>query len=275
MSSTPLVRLNNGIEMPQLGLGVWQVDSSVVESAVLTAFESGYRAIDTAMIYNNEEGVGRAVAASGLPRSDIFMTTKVWNTDQGRGSTPAAFEASLHRLGLDYVDLYLIHWPKPRAGLFIETWEVLEGLLESGRTRAIGVSNFEPEHLQALIDRGLTVPAVNQIECHPYLQQREAHALQAKYEIATTAWSPLAQGGVLNDPVIVAVAERLGRTPAQVVIRWHLQSGNIVIPKSITASRIAENIDVFDFALTADDMSEIDALDRNGRIGPHPNLADF
>lgn len=275
MITIPNVRLNNGIDMPQLGLGVWQVEPNVVESAVLAACESGYRAVDTAMIYNNEEGVGRAIAASGLPRSDLFITTKLWNTDQGRGSTMSAFEASLERLGLDYVDLYLIHWPKPRAGLFVETWEVFESILESGRARAIGVSNFEPEHILQLVDRGLTVPAVNQIECHPYLQQRENRAFHAKYEIATTAWSPLAQGGVLDDPVIESIASRLGRTPAQVAIRWHLQIGNVVIPKSISPSRIAENVHVFDFELSDDDMQAIDGLDRDGRTGPHPNLADF
>ena len=275
MTLSDSVELNNGIAMPRLGLGVWQVDDAIVEETVLAAFDCGYRAVDTARIYDNEAGVGRALRATPLPREEIFVTTKLWNTDQGASTSLDAFERSLDLLGQDYVDLYLIHWPKPQAGLFVETWEVLERILESGRTRAIGVSNFEPEHLMELIDRGLTVPAVNQIECHPYLQQRDLHAIHAKYEIATTAWSPLAQGEVLADPVIVEIAGRHGVTPAQVVIAWHLQSGNIVIPKTITPARLQENFSARDVRLTEDDMTAMAGLDRNGRQGPHPNFTDF
>lgn len=270
-TTVPSVELNNGVSIPQLGFGVFQVPDEETTSAVRHALEAGYRAIDTAAIYGNEAGVGRALAESGLPREDVFVTTKVWNTDQGYDATLRAFDASLDRLGLDHVDLYLIHWPTPARDLYQESWRALTRLAAEGRIRAAGVSNFQPAHLQRLLDAGDLVPAVNQIELHPGLQQAELRAFHADHGIATQAWSPLAQGAVLDDPAITAIAERLHKSPAQVVLRWHLQLGNIVIPKSVTPARISENIDVFDFELTAGDMAAIADLDRGHRTGPHPD----
>ncbi|WP_030459589.1 aldo/keto reductase [Kitasatospora sp. NRRL B-11411] len=272
MSTTvPTVTLNNGIEMPQLGFGVFQVPDEETTAAVAAALEAGYRSIDTAAIYGNERGVGKALAASGLPREELFVTTKLWNADQGHDATLRAFDASLDKLGLEYVDLYLIHWPTPARDLYAESWKAIEELAAEGRIRAAGVSNFQPAHLTRLIEAGGLVPAVNQVELHPGLQQAELRAFHAAHGIATEAWSPLAQGAVLDDPAITAIAARTGKSPAQVVLRWHLQLGNLVIPKSVTPARIRQNLDVFDFALTADDMTAIAATDRGLRTGPDPD----
>ncbi|MBY8816338.1 aldo/keto reductase [Streptomyces cinereoruber] len=257
--------------MPQLGFGVWQVPDDEAEKAVATALEAGYRSIDTAAIYENERGTGRAVAASGIAREDLFVTTKLWNSEQGYDKTLRAFDASLDKLGLDYADLYLIHWPVPAKDAYVDTYRAFEKILADGRAKAIGVSNFLPEHLERLIGETSVVPAVNQIELHPQLPQQASREAHARYGIATEAWSPLGQGkGLLEVPAIVAIAQKHGRTPAQVVLRWHLQLGNVVIPKSVTPSRIAENIDVFGFELDDEDLAGIAALDEGRRLGPDP-----
>ncbi|MFJ2170507.1 aldo/keto reductase [Streptomyces griseofuscus] len=270
-TSVPAVTLGNGVEIPQLGFGVFQVPDDETTAAVTAALETGYRSIDTAAIYGNEKGVGRALAASGLPREDLFVTTKVWNADQGYDATLRAFDDSLAALGLDRVDLYLIHWPTPARDLYRDSWRALERLAGEGRIRAAGVSNFQPGHLRRLLEDATLSPAVNQIELHPGLQQAELRAFHAEHAIATEAWSPLAQGAVLGEPVIGDLAARYGRSPAQIVIRWHLQLGNIVIPKSVTPARIRENFDVFGFTLTAEEMQALAALDRGLRTGPHPD----
>ncbi|MBL1287606.1 aldo/keto reductase [Streptomyces sp. NPDC057067] len=271
MSTVPTVTLNNGVTIPQLGFGVFQVPDDETTAAVASALEAGYRSIDTAAVYGNEAGVGRALAESGLARDELFITTKLWNADQGYDATLAAFDTSLAKLGLDHVDLYLIHWPTPARDLYTDTWRALEKLLADGRIQAAGVSNFQPAHLRRLMEESSLVPAVNQIELHPGLQQSELRAVHAEYGIATEAWSPLAQGALLNEEAIVAVAERHGKTPAQAVLRWHLQLGNVVIPKSVTPARIRQNIDVFDFELSAADMDAIAGLDRGMRTGPDPD----
>lgn len=270
-SKVPSLTLNNGVPMPQLGFGVWQVPDDEAATAVATALEAGYRSIDTAAIYQNERGTGQAVAASGIPREELFVTTKLWNSDQGYDATMRAFDASLEKLGLDHVDLYLIHWPLPSKDAYVDTYRAFEKIHADGRARAIGVSNFLPEHLDRLIGETSVVPAVNQIELHPQLQQTASREAHARHGIATEAWSPLGQGkGILEVPAILAIARKHGRTPAQVVLRWHLQLGNVVIPKSVTPSRIRENIDVFDFTLDEEDLAAIAALDENRRIGPDP-----
>ncbi|CAM5427620.1 MULTISPECIES: aldo/keto reductase [Streptomyces] len=270
-SKVPPIILNNGVEMPQLGFGVWQVPDAEATRAVGTALEAGYRSIDTAAIYGNEAGTGRAIAASGVPREDIFVTTKLWNGDQGYDSTLRAFDTSLEKLGLEYVDLYLIHWPAPSRDKYVDTYKAFEKLHADGRIRAIGVSNFLPEHLERLFGETSVVPAVNQIELHPHLQQHASRALHAERGIATEAWSPLGSGkGLLEVPAIVAIAQKHGRTPAQIVLRWHLQIGNVVIPKSVTPSRIKENIEVFDFSLDDEDLAAISALNEDRRIGSDP-----
>lgn len=270
-NKVPSLTLNNGVEMPQLGFGVWQVPDDEATRAVTTALEAGYRSIDTAAIYQNETGTGKAIAASGIAREELFVTTKLWNSEQGHDSTLRAFDASLDKLGLDYVDLYLIHWPLPAKDAYVDTYRAFEKIHADGRAKAIGVSNFLPEHLERLIGETSIVPAVNQIELHPHLQQAASREAHAAHGIATEAWSPLGQGkGLLEVPAIVAVAQKHGRTPAQVVLRWHLQVGNVVIPKSVTPSRIQENIDVFGFELDAEDMAAIAVLDENRRLGPDP-----
>ncbi|MEV7912819.1 aldo/keto reductase [Streptomyces griseus] len=271
MSQVPSITLNNGLDMPQLGFGVWQVPDDEAEKAVATAIETGYRSIDTAAIYANETGTGKAIAASGVARDELFVTTKLWNSEQGHDSTLRAFDASLDKLGLDYVDLYLIHWPVPAKDAYTDTYKAFEKILADGRAKAIGVSNFHPEHLKRLLAETSVVPAVNQIELHPQLQQAESRAIHADHGIATEAWSPLGQGkGLLEVPTVVAIAQKHGRTPAQAVLRWHLQTGNIVIPKSVTPSRIKENLDVFGFELDADDLAAFAALDEGRRLGPDP-----
>ncbi|MBD1383281.1 aldo/keto reductase [Metabacillus arenae] len=266
------VTLNNGIKMPQLGFGVWQVSDEQATTAVAKAIEAGYTSIDTAMIYENEKGVGKAVRESSVPREELFITTKVWNSDQGYENTLRAFDESLERLGLDYVDLYLIHWPTPQFDEYVDTYKALEKLYHDGRVKSIGVCNFEIEHLERILKECDVKPVLNQIECHPYLAQNEVKEFCAKHEIFVEAWSPLDQGGeVLQDEVIKKIAVSHGKTPAQVVLRWHLQNNTIVIPKSVTPARIEENFQVFDFELTADELQEINQLNRNRRKGPNPS----
>lgn len=271
MAGIPNVTLNNGVQMPQLGFGVFQIHENRTEEAVAHAFAAGYRSVDTAAAYRNERAVGAAVAASALRRDEIFITTKLWNGDQGYDTTLRAFDVSMGLLGLDYLDLYLIHWPVPAKDLYSETWRAFETLYADGRIRAIGVSNFQIEHLQRLFDEYEIVPTVNQVELHPYLPQTELRHFHQQNGIATEAWSPIAQGAVLSDPTITTIAGKLGRTPAQVVLRWHIQIGNIAIPKSVDPARIVENIDLFDFELSAEDMTSIDELGRAHRTGPHPD----
>ncbi|MFJ4015033.1 aldo/keto reductase [Microbacterium sp. NPDC090014] len=268
--TVPTLTLNNGIEMPQLGYGVFQVPDAETTAAVAAALDAGYRSIDTAAIYGNEAGVGRAIAESGIPRDELFVTSKVWISDHGYDAALRAYDASLERLGLDHLDLYLIHWPTPALATYPETWRALESLSADGRVRAIGVSNFEPEHLARIASEGGVVPAVNQVELHPALQNRAVAEANAQRGILTEAWSPLAQGAVLSDRSVVEIAERHERTPAQIVLRWHLQQGRIVIPKSVTPARIAENLDVFGFELADDELAAVDRLERDGRTGPHP-----
>lgn len=271
MSKVPFITLNNGVRMPQLGFGVWQVPDDEAADAVSTALESGYRSIDTAAIYGNEEGTGRAIAASGLPRDELFVTTKLWNSDHGYDSTLRAFDTSLSKLGLEYVDLYLIHWPVPEVDKYVDTWKAFEKIYAEGRAKAIGLSNFHPAHIQRLLSETEIAPVIDQIELHPQLQQAELRAFNARHNIATEAWSPLGQGkGLLEDARLAAIADKHGKSPAQVVLRWHLDLGNVVIPKSVTPSRIKENIDVFDFELDADDLATIDGLDSGNRLGPDP-----
>ncbi|MFN2494294.1 MAG: aldo/keto reductase [Pseudonocardiaceae bacterium] len=270
MSEVPTVTLNNGRPIPQLGFGVFLVPPEQTERVVSTALETGYRSIDTAAAYHNEDGVGRAIASSGLPRDEVFVTTKLWNSDHGYDEALRAFDRSMRRLGLETVDLYLIHWPVPAADRYVQTWTALETLLADGRVGAIGVSNFGPAQLQRLFAETGTVPAVNQVELHPYFPQAELRAVHAEHGIATEAWSPLAQGQVLSHPRLIRVAEKHGVTPAQVVLRWHLQLGNIVIPKSVTPARIRENFDVFGFELSGEDLAVLADLETGQRIGPDP-----
>ena len=258
-----------------MGLGVWQTPPEDTKRAVGSALDAGYRHIDTAAAYENELEVGQAVADSGVPREDVFLTTKLWNADQGYQSTLAAFDASVAKLGVDYLDLYLIHWPMPSKNTFVETFKAFAHLRDQGRVRSIGVSNFEPEHLRLLVDATGIVPTVNQVELHPLLQQQELREVHAQLGIATEAWSPLGQGSLLSNPTVTAVAEAHGKTAAQALIRWHIQLGNIVIPKSVTPERIVSNFDVFDFELSEQDMASVSALSDGTRLGPDPRKYDF
>ncbi len=270
--SVPYLDLNDGNRIPQLGFGVFQVPPDETAAAVAHALRSGYRSIDTAAIYRNEAGVAEAIADSGIERGQLYITTKLWNDQQGADRVPAAFEDSLERLGLDYVDLYLIHWPLPSADRFVDTWKALIELRQSGRARSIGVSNFRPQDLERIVQSTGVVPSVNQIELHPRLQQRELRRMHQELGIATEAWSPLGQGALIDDDTIVDIAEAHDRTPAQVILRWHIQLGNIVIPKSVTAERIEQNFKVFDFELDDDDIEAIGELDSpDGRMGPDPS----
>jgi 2,5-diketo-D-gluconate reductase A len=270
-TSTPTLTLNDQHQIPQLGFGVFLVPPEEAAAAVSHALKTGYRSVDTAAAYRNERGVGEAIRASGLERSEIFVTTKVWNNQQGRDEARQAFEKSLERLGDEYIDLYLIHWPAPGNDRYVETWETLVELNKDGRARSIGVSNFRVSDLERIIEATGVTPAVNQIELHPRFQQSELRAFHEEHGIATESWSPLGRGALLDDDTIVGIASRHERTPAQVILRWHLQLGLIVIPKSVTPSRIEENFGVFDFELSDDDMAAIAKLDSpDGRIGPDP-----
>jgi 2,5-diketo-D-gluconate reductase A len=274
MSTQPNIQLKDGNLVPQLGFGVWQLPNAQAAKVVGTAISTGYRSIDTAAIYGNETGVGKAIAANLAPRAELFITTKLWN--DRHTTAHRAFDESLKRLQLDYIDLYLIHWPKPRQNAYVEAWQTLVKLKEQGRAKSVGVSNFTVSHLKRIIDATGEVPSVNQIELHPRFQQKELVAYHEEHGIVTESWSPLGQGTLLHDPALNTVAQKHGKTPAQVVIRWHLDCGYIVIPKSATPSRIRENFDVFDFSLDADDLAKIAALDRkDGRIGPEPETANF
>lgn len=271
MSEQPFLDLNDDRKIPQLGLGVWQIPNDEVAGVAGHALEVGYRAIDTAAIYRNEEGVGDAIAQMAVPREDVFLTTKLWNEEQGYDAALRALDASLARLRQDYVDLYLIHWPLPAQDRYVDTWRAFVRLREEGRARSIGVSNFNAPHLERIIGETGVVPAVNQIELHPAFAQRSIRDVHAAYGILTQSWSPLGQGTLLAHPVIRAIAGKHGKAPAQIILRWHLDSGLIVIPKTRTPSRLRENFAVFDFALNAEDLAEIATLDdRRGRIGPNP-----
>jgi 2,5-diketo-D-gluconate reductase A len=271
MTTVPALTTNDGRSIPQLGFGVFQIPQDETEKAVTTALQEGYRLIDTAQGYQNEEGVGAALAASDLPRDEVFVTTKLTNSEQGYDKTMAAFEASMTKLGLDVLDLFLIHWPLPMFDQYVDTWRAFEKLQADGRVRSIGVSNFEIEHLERLADETDVVPAVNQVELHPQFPQSELRAYHAEHGILTESWGPIGQGkGLLENEHIQAVANAKGRTPAQVVLRWHLQLGLVVIPKSVTPSRIAENFALFDFELDDDDMATIAKVDAGERLGSDP-----
>ncbi|WP_029684276.1 2,5-didehydrogluconate reductase DkgA [Tatumella saanichensis] len=271
MSQQPIVKLNDGRLMPQLGLGVWKASIDQTRDAVTHALKTGYRAIDTAAIYKNEEGVGQALQHSDLPRDEIFITTKLWNSDQGQ--VRQALESSLQKLQLDYVDLYLMHWPCPKDDQYVEAWKQMISLQQEGLIKSIGVCNFQQNHLERLISETGVTPVVNQIELHPLMQQRPMHSWNALHHIQTESWSPLAQGGegVFDHPLIRELAEKYQKTPAQIVIRWHIDNGLVVIPKSVTPSRIDENFDVFDFRLDKTELTRLTALDEGKRLGPDPD----
>ncbi|MFG2421210.1 aldo/keto reductase [Streptomyces sp. NPDC048448] len=271
MTAVPAITLNNAVRIPQLGFGTFQIPPEETRETTLAALEAGYRHIDTAEMYGNEKEVGQAVRDSGLDRGDVFVTSKLDNGAHAHDDALQAFDRTMEELALDYLDLFLIHWPLPGKGDFVETWKALEEIYRSGRVKAIGVSNFQPQHLRRLLEDSEVVPAVNQIEVHPYLTQADARAFGAEHDIATEAWSPIAQGKVLDDPTIKRIAERVGKTPAQVTLRWHLQRGDIVFPKSVTQKRIGENFDLFDFELGEGDIGEISALNRDERTGPDPD----
>ncbi|MEO6605744.1 MAG: aldo/keto reductase [Aeromicrobium sp.] len=272
MTSVPNITLNNGIEIPQLGFGVYQVKPDETKDATLKAFELGYRHIDTAQMYRNEQPVGEAVRESGLDRGDVFITSKLNNGFHAHDDALTAFDQSLERMGFDYLDLFLIHWPLPGIDVdFVETWGALEEIYASGRAKSIGLSNFQPKHLRRILQEGTVPPAVNQVEVHPYLTQDEVRAANTEHGVATEAWSPIAQGLVLDDPVITNIAKAHGKTPAQVVLRWHVQRGDIVFPKSVTPERVKENFEIFDFELSESDLGIISALNKDQRTGPNPD----
>jgi 2,5-diketo-D-gluconate reductase A len=272
MASIPLIALNNGVQIPQLGFGVFQIPPAQTKDATLEALKAGYRHIDTAQMYRNELEVGEAVRASGIKREDVFVTSKLSNAAHDPADALQAFDNTLRALDLDYVDLFLIHWPMPAVGDYVETWKAMEQMYKGGKVRAIGVSNFQPSYVRRLLDSADIIPAVNQIESHPYLTQNDVRAYNFDNGIATEAWSPLAKGKVIDDPVIVGIAGRVEKTPAQVTLRWHIQRGDIVFPKSVTPARVVENLAIFDFELTPDDLAAISALNRDERTGPDPEV---
>ncbi|MFM5905474.1 MAG: aldo/keto reductase [Micrococcales bacterium] len=271
LEQMPIVTLNSGQQIPQLGLGVYKVTQDIADSLVQHAIEVGYRRIDTAALYDNELEVGAAIRKSGLPRSELFVTTKIWNDRQGYASSLEAIDESLEKLNIDYIDMLLIHWPVPKQDRYLETWRAFEEALASGRVKGIGVSNFEPEHLERLLANSQITPALNQVELHPGLQQSAVRGFGIKHGIATEAWSPLARGRFSENPTLIAIAGKHGKSVTQVIIRWHIQLGNLVIPKTSNPDRLVENIDVFDFELDASDMEKIAGLDSNLRTGFHPN----
>lgn len=270
MAKVPAVKLNDGNKIPQLGLGVWQVPDDQASASVKEALAAGYRSVDTAAIYGNEAGVGAGLRAAGVARKDLFITTKLWNDRHGYDDAHKAMDESLEKLGLAYVDLYLIHWPVAGSTQFLDAWRAMEEMKEDGRARSIGVSNFTRANLEQLMEASKVVPAVNQIELHPGFAQTDLRAFHAKHGIATESWSPLAQGGIAKEKVILDLAQKHGKSPAQITLRWHLQNDLIVIPKSVTPARIRENIDVFDFELSAGDMAAIDGIQEGARLGPDP-----
>ena len=275
MSAVPNVTLNNGVEIPQLGFGVFQIDPKETKDATLAALEVGYRHIDTAEMYGNEKEVGEAVRASGIDREEVFVTSKLNNSFHAYDDALAAFDQTQKDLDIGYLDLFLVHWPLPTVGDFVETWKAMEKMYEGGKVRAIGVSNFQPSHLRRIHGETNVTPAVNQVEIHPYLTNDEVRAFDTEHGIATEAWSPIAQGKVLDDPTIVRIAESLDKTPAQVTLRWHIQREDIVFPKSVTRSRVEENFDLFDFELSGTDMTDITGLDKGERTGPDPDTFDY
>lgn len=276
VTDQPYIRFHDGNSIPQVGLGVWQTPNDVAIPSVRTALEAGYRHIDTAAIYGNEQGVGEGMRSSGVDRKEIFLTTKLWNDAQGYDSTLKAFDQSLKQLGTDYVDLYLIHWPSPRRDRYVESWKALVTLKNEGRARSIGVSNFGADHLERIVGETGVTPVLNQVELHPDFQQSALRKVHQQMGIQTESWSPLGQGRLLADPVVGEIARKRGRTPAQVLIRWHVQNGLIVIPKSVTPSRIVENFQLFDFELDDGDLKTLDGLDApDSRIGPNPATATF
>ena len=270
MSTVPTITLNDGTEIPQLGLGTYQIPPADTAEATLRALEIGYRHIDTAQMYRNEAEVGEGVRRSGVDRDDVFVTSKLDNDAHGHDEALAAFDRTMDRLGLGYLDLFLIHWPMAASTDMVGTWRAFEEIQASGRVRSIGVSNFEIEHLQQLFDETEIVPSVNQIELHPYFAQSQLRSFGDEHGIVTEAWSPIARGDILDDPVVIGIADAIGRTPAQVVLRWHLQSGNVIFPKTVHLDRMRENFEIFDFELDPDVLQRIDELDRDGRQGPIP-----
>jgi 2,5-diketo-D-gluconate reductase A len=277
LTAIPEIMLNNGRVIPQFGFGVFQIKPADTAGAVASALQAGYRHIDTAEMYGNEQEVGAAIAASGLDRSDVFVTSKLSNASHRPEDARKAFDATLDALGFDYIDLFLIHWPLPTRydGDYVSTWRTLEEFYRDGRARSIGVSNFKPHHLRRLHEESEITPAINQFEIHPYLTQDDVRAFCAEHQIAVEAWSPIAQGLVLTDPTLDEIARRVGKTPAQVVLRWHIERGDIVFPKSVTPDRIRENIAIFDFELSGEDVEAISALNRNERTGPDPDQFDY
>ncbi|ROQ39560.1 2,5-diketo-D-gluconate reductase A [Frondihabitans sp. PhB188] len=274
-SAVPTITLNDGRTIPQLGFGVFQIEPADTKAATLKALEVGYRHIDTAEMYGNEKEVGEAIAESGIDRDEIFVTSKLNNGFHDHDDALTAFDGTLEALGLDHIDLFLIHWPLPGVGDFVETWKALEEIYASGRSRSIGVSNFQEHHLRRLANETTVTPAVNQIEVHPYLTQEPLRAFGAEHGIATEAWSPIAQGLVLDDPTIVRIAENVGKSPAQVTLRWHIQRGDIIFPKSVTESRVKENFDIFDFELSDIDMTDISMRNKDERTGPNPDEFNY